>query len=157
MPEQTIWRPLDVTDLDNHFGPHPLDFSVSTRRGRASIATRRSPGSASRTRRSPSDEKLRSRAWVISIEPPFTTLAEIVGLLVSKRAFSSQDPRWQRDHAMNNRRRLERNRKFVDSPLEGSGFELTVPHRSSSNRGPRVLRRFEEIANFLSNFRSNDS
>jgi len=24
----------------------------------------------------------------------------------------------------NNRRRLERNRKFVDSPLEGTGFEL---------------------------------
>ena len=29
----------------------------------------------------------------------------------------------------------------TDSPLEGSGFELTVPQRSSSNRGPRVLRR----------------
>ena len=29
----------------------------------------------------------------------------------------------------------------ADSPLEGSGFELTVPQRSSSNRGPRVLRR----------------
>jgi hypothetical protein len=45
----------------------------------------------------------------------------------------------------------------ADSPLEGSGFELTVPQRSSSNRGPRLLRRFEEIANFLSNLRSNDS
>ena len=28
-----------------------------------------------------------------------------------------------------------------DSSLEGRGFELTVPQRSSSNRGPRVLRR----------------
>ena len=27
----------------------------------------------------------------------------------------------------NNGRRLERNRKFVDSPLEGEGFELSVP------------------------------
>jgi hypothetical protein len=27
----------------------------------------------------------------------------------------------------NYRRRLERNRKFVDSPLEGTGFELSVP------------------------------
>jgi hypothetical protein len=26
-----------------------------------------------------------------------------------------------------NGRRLERNRKFVDSPLEGDGFELPVP------------------------------
>jgi len=26
-----------------------------------------------------------------------------------------------------NGRRLERNRKFVDSPLEGDGFELLVP------------------------------
>jgi len=28
-------------------------------------------------------------------------------------------------------RRLERNRKFVDSPLEGDGFELLVPRRGS--------------------------
>jgi hypothetical protein len=28
----------------------------------------------------------------------------------------------------NNGRRLERNRKFVDSPLEGGGFEPSVPH-----------------------------
>jgi hypothetical protein len=27
----------------------------------------------------------------------------------------------------NNGRRLERNRKFVDSPLEEAGFELLVP------------------------------
>ena len=27
----------------------------------------------------------------------------------------------------NGRRRLERNRKFVDSPLEGTGFEPMVP------------------------------
>jgi hypothetical protein len=27
----------------------------------------------------------------------------------------------------NNGRRLERNRKFVDSPLEGGGFEPSVP------------------------------
>jgi hypothetical protein len=27
----------------------------------------------------------------------------------------------------NNGRRLERNRKFVDSPLEGTGFEPSVP------------------------------
>jgi hypothetical protein len=33
-----------------------------------------------------------------------------------------------------NRRRLERNRKFVDSPLEGNGFELPVPRRR--NGGP---------------------
>jgi hypothetical protein len=26
-----------------------------------------------------------------------------------------------------NGRRLERNRKFVDSPLEGTGFEILVP------------------------------
>jgi hypothetical protein len=29
-------------------------------------------------------------------------------------------------------RRLERNRKFVDSPLEGDGFELLVPPRRNS-------------------------
>ena len=29
----------------------------------------------------------------------------------------------------NNGRRLERNRKFVDSPLEGDGFELSVRAR----------------------------
>jgi len=28
-------------------------------------------------------------------------------------------------------RRLERNRKFVDSPLEGDGFELPVPVRQA--------------------------
>jgi hypothetical protein len=30
----------------------------------------------------------------------------------------------------NNGRRLERNRKFVDSPLEGNGFEPSVPRRA---------------------------
>ena len=25
VPEQTIWRPLCVTDLDDHFGTHPMD------------------------------------------------------------------------------------------------------------------------------------
>ena len=47
-----------------------------------------------------------------------------------------------------------RNRWFADSSLEGSGFELTVPQRSSSKSGAAG---FEEIANFLSNLRSNDS
>ena len=35
-------------------------------------------------------------------------------------------PRWQRIMRSNNGRRLERNRKFVDSPLEGDGFEPSV-------------------------------
>ena len=30
-----------------------------------------------------------------------------------------------------NGRRLEGNRKFVDSPLEGTGFELLVPRREA--------------------------
>jgi hypothetical protein len=32
----------------------------------------------------------------------------------------------------NNGRRLERNRKFVDSPLEGTGFELLVRGRGEA-------------------------
>ena len=25
MPEQTVRRPLGIADLDDHFGPHPMD------------------------------------------------------------------------------------------------------------------------------------
>jgi hypothetical protein len=44
------------------------------------------------------------------------------------RAFSSQGPLDGKEiMRSNNGRRLERNRKFVDSPLEGTGFEPSVP------------------------------
>jgi hypothetical protein len=33
----------------------------------------------------------------------------------------------------NNGRRLERNRKFVDSPVEGNGFEPLVPRREKKS------------------------
>ena len=39
----------------------------------------------------------------------------------------------------NNRRRLERNRKFVDSPLEGDGFEVLVTPQRNSPRARHVV------------------
>ena len=44
----------------------------------------------------------------------------------------------------NNGRRLERNRKFADSPLEGDGFELLVPRHENLgfSRGKLVISRF---------------
>jgi hypothetical protein len=38
-------------------------------------------------------------------------------------------------------RRLERNRKFVDSPLEGNGFELSVPRCPADSVGAFIRRR----------------
>jgi hypothetical protein len=31
MPEQTVRRPLDVADLDDHFGPYPMDAAKHQR------------------------------------------------------------------------------------------------------------------------------
>ena len=42
----------------------------------------------------------------------------------------------------------------MDAPLEGSGFELTGSAKVQLKSGATG---FEEIANFLSNLRSNDS
>ena len=39
----------------------------------------------------------------------------------------SPDTATTEDIRSNNRRRLERNRKFVDSPVEGDGFEPSIP------------------------------
>ena len=40
----------------------------------------------------------------------------------------------------NNGRRFKRNRKFVDSPLEGTGFELWVPRETGLGSGLKVAR-----------------
>jgi hypothetical protein len=31
MPEQTVRCPLDITDLDDHFGPHPMNSAQDQR------------------------------------------------------------------------------------------------------------------------------
>jgi hypothetical protein len=52
---------------------------------------------------------------------------------IADQAFSSQGPLDGKEiMRSNNGRRLERNRKFVDSPLEGDGFELPVPREIGS-------------------------
>ena len=49
----------------------------------------------------------------------------------------------------NNRRRLERNRKFVDSPLEGDGFELSVPRENGHSLEPSSLLYLSETVRIL--------
>jgi hypothetical protein len=38
MPEQTVWRPFDIADLDDHFGPHPMDPAKHQRRTETATA-----------------------------------------------------------------------------------------------------------------------
>jgi hypothetical protein len=54
----------------------------------------------------------------------------------------------------NNGHRLERNRKFVDSPLERGGFELLVPQFSTCCVRPAFLRRISaRLSKELDGFR----
>jgi len=67
--------------------------------------------------------------------------AECVGLYYTciNSYLTPESPAWGRCRP---RYSAESRTEFAeDSSLEGRGFELTVPQRSSSNRGPRVLRR----------------
>jgi hypothetical protein len=49
--------------------------------------------------------------------------------------FVPRAARRQRDRTIEQPRHLQRNRKFVDSPLEGDGFEPSVPRSRVAGRG----------------------
>jgi len=55
--------------------------------------------------------------------------------------FVPRAARRQRDRTIEQPRHLQRNRKFVDSPLEGDGFELLVTPRRNSPRARHVVPR----------------
>src|SRR6202023_2195317 len=38
MPEQTVWRPFDIADLDDHIGLHPMDPAKHQRRTETATA-----------------------------------------------------------------------------------------------------------------------